>query len=98
RRREPPRVVAGARTLDLDHLGPEVAEHLRACRAREHARQVQYTEALQRAGRIFCLHRPVIGKSAGLDQCGRFRAGTPPWQAPAPTAPGTVSCTTRCAP
>ena len=41
RRAEGARVVAAPRTLDLDHFGAEVSQHLRRQRAREHARQIK---------------------------------------------------------
>ena len=56
RRRETAGVVAGAGTLDLDHLGAEIAEHLGAGRAGEHAGQVQHPQALQRTGGILWRH------------------------------------------
>src|SRR6185312_8765939 len=48
--REAVGLVAAARRLDLQHLGPEVAEILRRERAGQHARQVDDPHALQRTG------------------------------------------------
>ncbi len=39
------RVVARARLLDLDHLGAEIGERLRAPRPREHAGEIENAEA-----------------------------------------------------
>src|SRR5262249_7230799 len=44
------RVVAGAGPLDLDHVGAEVAEELRAGRTGEDARHVEDAQAGERAG------------------------------------------------
>src|SRR5439155_17753594 len=46
------------RRLDLDDLGTVVAEHLRAIRPAEHAREIDYLDAGQRAG--FCLGHVVV--------------------------------------
>ena len=43
------RVVAGAGPLDLDHVGAEIAQHLRAGRPCQHPRQVEHAQALQTA-------------------------------------------------
>ena len=46
------RVVARARPLDLDHLGAEIGEQLRAPRPGEHAAEVEHPDPRER------LHRP----------------------------------------
>ena len=43
------RVVAGARALDLDHIGSQVGQHLRAPGAGKHAGQVKHLDAGQGA-------------------------------------------------
>jgi hypothetical protein len=43
-------VVAGARAFDLDHVGAQIGEHLRAGWPRQNAGQVEYAKALQRPG------------------------------------------------
>ncbi len=53
-RSEDARIVAAARTLDLDHLGAEVGEHLGRQRAREHARQIEHLDAGERKRRHSC--------------------------------------------
>ena len=44
------RVVARARRLDLDHVGAHVAEHHRAERPREDAREIEHAQPVERAG------------------------------------------------
>ena len=43
------RVVAGARRLDLDHVGAHVAQHHRAQRPRQYARQIEHAQPVERA-------------------------------------------------
>ena len=43
------RVIAGPRSLELDHLGPEVGQHRRRRRCRDHRRAVQNAHAAQRS-------------------------------------------------
>ena len=52
RRREAARVVAGARPLDLDHVGAQVGQHLRAGRPCQHTGQVENAQALQGTRRL----------------------------------------------
>ena len=59
RRREAARVVAGARPLDLDHVGAEIGQHLHAGRPRQHAGQVEHAQALQRAGGFASCFSPL---------------------------------------
>ena len=40
-------VVAGAGALDLDHVGAEIGQHLRAGRPGQHARQVEHAQPAQ---------------------------------------------------
>jgi putative peptide zinc metalloprotease protein len=42
------RVVAGTRAFDLDHVGPEIAQQLRAARTCENARKVEHAKTGQR--------------------------------------------------
>ena len=44
-------VIAVARPFDLDHIGAEIAEHLRAARPRQNAGQVEHAHTGQCAGR-----------------------------------------------
>ena len=50
RRSEAAGIVTGARPLDLDHLGAQIAQHLRAGGTREHTGQVEHAQPLERAG------------------------------------------------
>ena len=52
------RVVAAAGALDLDHVGPEVAERHRRERAREHAREVGDEQPVERSGGVGHRARP----------------------------------------
>ena len=61
--------VAGGR-LDLDHVGAEVGEHPAAVRARQHPRQVEHPDPVERRS-----HRPIVaGRSAGR-RTPRWRGG-----------------------
>jgi len=55
RKRRPPaaRVVTRAGRFDLDHIGAHVAEHHRAQRTGQNARQVKHAHAGQRALGVF---------------------------------------------
>jgi hypothetical protein len=48
-RGEAARVVTGAGALDLDHVGAEIGQHLRAGRSGQHARQVEHAQSTQRS-------------------------------------------------
>src|SRR5207344_693484 len=50
RRREATGVVAGTGPFDLDHVGAEVGQHLRAGRPREDARQIEHAQAAKWSG------------------------------------------------
>ena len=54
RRGEAASVVARSRLFDLDHVGTQIAEHLRTGRPRQHAGQVEYAQA--RKGTSRCAH------------------------------------------
>ena len=62
----PARDVAGARTLDLDHVGAHVGEQLGASRARLHVREVENAQAVERAAGL------PVGLAARLRQVIRF--------------------------
>ena len=54
-RRELSRVVAGARALDLDNVGAEIAENLRAAWTRENTGEVEDADTFQRTGHLWDL-------------------------------------------
>ena len=51
-RRKAARVVAGAGLFDLDDVGAEVRKHLHAGRSRQHPREIEHLDALERSGRL----------------------------------------------
>src|SRR5439155_1293800 len=66
------RLVAAARMLDLDHVGAEGSEDLRAIRAGQRARQIEHPDALERMKARQAMHAT---DQASLPMRGRGDAG-----------------------
>ena len=72
-RRPPPAgLIAGAGLLDLDHLGPQIGQHHRAVRARQHARQIEHAQARERRITRVHLKRDASGSKLGLTMAVRI--------------------------
>src|SRR5690606_34249506 len=71
RRAPPARVVAGAGALDLDDVGAQIGQVLRAPGAGEHAREVENANAGERTGGT-CGggRRCAFGARSGVGRCG----------------------------